>query len=108
MKIRGTCHAVGWSTYVRTNPSRLHFFQNHSPLREQAPCCLICFTRVEGSSWCPSARVVLEDLAPGQVEFIPVELNAAPTTWRNSLADAYYSIRDLGRIVMATFAPDRA
>jgi hypothetical protein len=54
------------------------------------------------------ARVVLEELAPGQVEFIPVELNAAPTTWRNSLADVYYSIRDMGRMVMATFAPDRA
>lgn len=48
------------------------------------------------------ARTVLERLAPGQVEFIPVAIKAAPTTWLNPLVDALYSIRDFGRMVMAT------
>jgi hypothetical protein len=49
------------------------------------------------------ARVVIEQLAPGQVEFIPVALTAAPTTWLNPLIGAYYSIKDLSRTVRATF-----
>jgi hypothetical protein len=48
------------------------------------------------------ARAVLDRLAPGEVEFIPVTVRAAPTTWLNPLLDALYSIRDFGRMVRAT------
>ena len=48
------------------------------------------------------ARAVLDRLAPGEVEFIPVTVRAAPTTWLNPLLDALYSIRDFARMVMAT------
>jgi hypothetical protein len=50
------------------------------------------------------ARAVIEKIAPGQVEFIPVAIKKAPTTWLNPLVDAFYSIRDLGRAIKATFA----
>src|SRR4051812_44927510 len=43
------------------------------------------------------ARAVLDRLAPGEVEFIPVIVRAAPTTWLNPLLDALYSIRDFAR-----------
>lgn len=47
------------------------------------------------------ARAVLDRLAPGEVEFIPVTVRAPPTTWLNPLLDAHYSIRDFARMVMA-------
>ncbi len=44
------------------------------------------------------ARAVIEELAPGQVEFIPVTINAAPElAERLNLASAYYFINVLGR-----------
>jgi hypothetical protein len=49
------------------------------------------------------ARVIFEKLAPGEVEFIPVEIKKAPTGWRNPFIDAYYSMKDLGRPVAAQF-----
>jgi hypothetical protein len=44
------------------------------------------------------ARAVVEELAPGQVEFVPVTINAAPELAdRLNLANAYYFINVLGR-----------
>ncbi len=40
------------------------------------------------------ARRIIEKLAPGQVEFIPVTIETAATTWQNPLIDAYYTIKD--------------
>jgi hypothetical protein len=49
------------------------------------------------------ARIVLEKLAPGEVEFIPVDIKTAPTSRLNPLIDAYYSMKDVGRPVAAQF-----
>ncbi|KJC33572.1 hypothetical protein UP09_34375 [Bradyrhizobium sp. LTSP885] len=49
------------------------------------------------------ARAIFEKLAPGEVEFIPVEIRKASTGWRNPFVDAYYSVKDLGRPVAAQF-----
>jgi hypothetical protein len=44
------------------------------------------------------ARLVMEQRAPGQVEFIPVDVDASPKlAARLKLADAYYFINVLGR-----------
>jgi hypothetical protein len=44
------------------------------------------------------ARALMEELAPGQVEFIPVAIHAEPDIARQSqLASAYYFINVLGR-----------
>ena len=44
------------------------------------------------------ARAVVEELAPGQVEFVPVTINAAPELAdRLNLASAYYFLSVLGR-----------
>jgi hypothetical protein len=48
------------------------------------------------------ARAVLDGLAPDEVEFIPVTVRTAPTTWLNPLLDVLYSIRDFARMAMAT------
>jgi hypothetical protein len=48
------------------------------------------------------AREILDRLAPGEVEFIPISVLAAPTAWVNPWFDALYSIRDFSRMVMAT------
>jgi hypothetical protein len=53
------------------------------------------------------ARAIFEKLAPGQVEFIPVDIKKAPTGWLNPVFDALYSIQEFGRSVKATFAPDQ-
>jgi hypothetical protein len=47
----------------------------------------------------PSARALVEEVAPGQVEFIPVAINAATPKieHRLRLASAYYFINVLGR-----------
>jgi hypothetical protein len=52
------------------------------------------------------ARSVLDRLAPGEIEFIPVAVRAAPTTWLNPLLDILYSIRDFSRMVMATLGAE--
>jgi hypothetical protein len=54
------------------------------------------------------ARAIFDKRAPGQVEFIPVDIEKARTGWLNPLLDAYYSMREFGRAVLASFAPDRA
>lgn len=54
------------------------------------------------------ARAVFEKMAPGQVEFIPVEIRKAPTGWLNPLIDAYYSAQEFNRSVKAVFAPEQA
>jgi hypothetical protein len=53
------------------------------------------------------ARAVLDKTAPGQIEFIPVDMEKARTGWLNPLLDAYYSMQEFGRAVRAIFAPDR-
>ena len=54
------------------------------------------------------ARAIFDKRAPGQVEFIPVDIEKARTGWLNPLLDVYYSMREFGRAVVAIFAPDRA
>ena len=49
------------------------------------------------------ARAIVEKLAPGQVEFIPVTIEATPTSWLNPVIDVYLSLKDLRRIIRATF-----
>jgi hypothetical protein len=43
------------------------------------------------------ARVIFERMAPGEVEFIPVQMKKAPTSWLNPIIDVCYSIKDLIR-----------
>jgi len=43
------------------------------------------------------ARVIFERMAPGEVEFIPVQMTKAPTSWLNPIIDVCYSIKDLVR-----------
>lgn len=43
------------------------------------------------------ARAVFERMAPGEVEFIPVQMNKARTGWLNPIIDICYSIKDLIR-----------
>jgi hypothetical protein len=43
------------------------------------------------------ARAVFERMAPGEVEFIPVQMKKARTGWLNPIIDICYSIRDLVR-----------
>jgi hypothetical protein len=43
------------------------------------------------------ARAVLERMAPGEVEFIPVQMKKARTGWLNPIIDVYYSIKGLVR-----------
>jgi hypothetical protein len=89
----------GWTEHVRANqPIPASFFPKLLTITRASAVLPDLFHASRGIiAVSDRARVVLEELAPGQVEFIPVKLNAAPTTWRNSLADAYYSVRDLGR-----------
>jgi len=54
------------------------------------------------------ARAIFDEMAPGQVEFIPVDFEKARTGWLNPFLDVYYSMRAFGRAVLASFAPDRA
>ncbi len=54
------------------------------------------------------ARTIFEKCAPGQVEFIPVEIEKARAGWLNPLLDVYYSMREFGRVVLVRFAPHRA
>jgi hypothetical protein len=51
------------------------------------------------------ARAVFDTMAPGQVEFIPVEIKKASTGVLNPAYDVYYSMQAFGRSVKATFAP---
>lgn len=53
------------------------------------------------------ARAAFERTCPGQVEFIPVDIEKAPTGWLNPLLDVCYSMQEFGRSVKATFVPDR-
>ena len=53
------------------------------------------------------ARAIFEKLAPREVEFIPVDINKAPTSWLNPFFDAYYSMQEFGRTVKAIYAPDQ-
>lgn len=49
------------------------------------------------------ARAVFEKEAPGQVEFLPVEITTTPMDWRNPFVSTWYSMQDLGRSVLAPF-----
>ena len=49
------------------------------------------------------ARAIFDKMAPGEVEFIRVEIKKAPTSWLNPIVDTYYSIKDLARPTMASF-----
>jgi len=53
------------------------------------------------------ARAIFEKLAPREVEFIPVDINKAPTSWLNPFFDAYYSMQECGRTVKALYPPDQ-
>ncbi len=89
-----------WGDYIRQNKpipaSRFPKSLNIADASQQLPDMFRPSHTIILSS--ERARVVLEQLAPGQVEFIPVSVNAAPQVARRlQLTSAYYFINVLGR-----------
>ena len=97
--------ADGWMDYeARNQPIPASYFPKSLTIqRAKAPLPDLFHTSRGIFVVSERARVVIEKLAPGQVEFIPVEIRTAPTGWQNPFIDAYYSIKDFGRPVAAQF-----
>jgi hypothetical protein len=97
--------AKGWIEYrVQNKPIPPSYFpRSLTIVRAKAPLPDLFHTSRGHFVVSERARAVIEKLAPGQVEFHPVEIKKAPTGWLNPLIDAYYSMKDLGRPVAAQF-----
>ena len=97
--------ADGWMDYeARNQPIPASYFPKSLTIqRAKAPLPDLFHTSRGIFVVSERARVVIEKLAPGQVEFIPVEIKKAPTGWRNPFIDVYYSMKDLGRPLAAQF-----
>jgi hypothetical protein len=89
---------MNFETYLSQHP----ISRDCSPSKEQRAALPDLFHTSRGH-FSERARVVIEKSAPGQVEFIPVEIGKAPTSWLNPFIDAYYSMKDLCRPVAAMF-----
>jgi hypothetical protein len=95
--------AKGWMGYeARNEPIPASYFPSSLTIeRAKAPLPDLFHTSRGLFVVSERARLIFEKLAPGEIEFIPVEIKQAPTGPLNPLIDAYYSIKDLGRPVAA-------
>jgi hypothetical protein len=93
------------SEYIRNNlPIPASYFPKVLTIeRASAPLPDLFHTYRDSIVVSERARVVIEKLAPRQVEFIPVTIETAPTTRQNPLIDAYYTFKDLIHTVRVTF-----
>jgi hypothetical protein len=97
--------AKGWMEYgFRNQPIPASYFPSSLIIeRAKAPLPDLFHTSRGLFVVSERARVIFEKLAPGEVEFIPVEIKKAPTGWMNPFIDAYSSMKDYGRPVAAQF-----
>jgi hypothetical protein len=97
--------ANGWMEYAfRNQPIPASYFPTSLTIkRAKAPLPDLFHTSRGTFVVSERARVLFERLAPGEVEFIPVEMKTAPTGPLNPLTDAYYSMKDLGRPIASQF-----
>jgi len=94
----------GWMEFVRENkPIPVSYFPKSLTIERASASLPDLFHTSRGIIVVSErARAILDRLARGEVEFIPVTIRAASTTWLNPLLDALYSVRDFARMVMAT------
>src|SRR3979411_1095866 len=81
--------AKGWMEYeFRNLPIPASYFPRLLTIeRAKAPLPDLFHTSRGHFVVSERARVVIEKSAPGQVEFIPVEIGSAPTSWLNPFID---------------------
>jgi hypothetical protein len=101
--------AKGWMEYeFRRQPIPASYFPSSLTVtRAKAPMPDLFHTSRGLFVVSERAKTIFEKMAPGEVEFIPVDISKAPTSWLNPFFDAYYSMQEFGRTVKATFAPDQ-
>jgi hypothetical protein len=101
--------ATGWMEFgARLQPVPASYFPTKLVIRRaKAPMPDLFHTSRGIFVVSERARIAFEKLAPGEVEFIPVDVETASGSRFNSLIDAYYSMKDVGRYLAAQFVRGR-
>jgi hypothetical protein len=94
--------ASGWMEFERQNqPIPTTYFPKSLVIdRAKAPLPDLFHASRDLIIVSERARGIFEKLAPREVEFIPVDISKAPTSWLNPFFDAYYSMQEFGRTLV--------